>query len=295
MSTQGGASILVERDGAVGWVRINRPERLNALVYPMREELYAALDALEADPEVRCVVITGNGRAFCTGGDIASMVDLLQDEDAAGFEALLRAGARVVERIDSMSKPVIAAVNGPAAGAGACLALACDLRIASEAASLGLTFARVGLHPDWGGTYFLPRLVGPALAAELVFTGGMLGAERAERLGIFNRVVPAAELEPAARGLAGQIAGGPRDVIARSKQMLRRSLNSTLAEMLEAEVAAQAEAFQSPDFREGLRAFVEKRTPRFGRKANGNGGGGGTGGRRTGGGGRGGEAGEGRA
>ena len=119
MSTQGGASILVERDGAVGWVRINRPERLNALVYPMREELYAALDALEADPEVRCVVITGNGRAFCTGGDIASMVDLLQDEDAAGFEALLRAGARVVERIDSMSKPVIAAVNGPAAGAGA--------------------------------------------------------------------------------------------------------------------------------------------------------------------------------
>ncbi len=269
MGTDKGAGILVERDGAVGWVRINRPERLNSLVYPMREELDEALGTLEADPEVRCVVITGNGRAFCTGGDISAMQQLVQDEDVARFEKLLRAGARVVERIHHMSKPVLAAVNGPAAGAGACLALACDLRIASETATLGLTFARIGLHMDWGGTYFLPRVVGPALAAELAFTGGMMAAERAERLGIFNRVVPAAELEAAARGLAGQIAAGPRDVIARSKEMLRRSLHCTLEEMLEAEVEAQAEAFQSPDFREGLRAFMEKRTPRFGRHANG--------------------------
>lgn len=267
MSTQGGSGhILMERDGAVGWIRINRPERLNALIFPMREELDAALEALETDPEVRCVVITGAGRAFCTGGDISAMLELLNEDDALTFEHLLRVGARVVERIDGMTKPVIAAINGPAAGAGACLALACDIRIASEAASLGLTFARVGLHPDWGGTYFLPRLIGPSVAAELLFTGGMLSAERAERLGVFNRVVPAAELEATARGVAGQIASGPRDVIARSKRMLRRSLDSSLPEMLKAESEAQAEAFRSPDFREGMNAFVEKRAPRFGRR-----------------------------
>jgi len=257
--------ILVERDGAVGWVRINRPERLNAFVSPMREDLDSALAALEADGDIRCVVVTGVGRAFSTGGDVGVMADLIKGEDAAGFEALVRAGARVIERIDAMSKPVLAAVNGPAAGAGACLALACDLRLAGETASIGFAFARVGLHPDWGGTYFLPRLVGPAIAAELVLTGGMIGAERAERLGLFNRVVPAAELEPTARGVAGQIAAGPREVITHARRALRRSLNASLPEMLELEVQAQLSAFRSPDFREGITAFVEKRAPRFGR------------------------------
>ncbi|HEX9106447.1 MAG TPA: enoyl-CoA hydratase-related protein [Longimicrobiales bacterium] len=258
-------SILVEREGAVGWVRINRPERLNAFVSPMREQLDGALAELEADGDVRCVVLTGVGRAFSTGGDVGVMADLIKHEDAPAFEALVRAGARVVQRIDEMSKPVVAAVNGPAAGAGACLALACDMRLASEAASIGFAFARVGLHPDWGGTFFLPRLVGPALAAELVLTGGMIGAERAERLGLFNRVVPAAELEPTARGVAGQIAAGPREVIAQARRALRRSLNTCLPEMLELEVQAQLSAFRSPDFREGITAFVEKRAPRFGR------------------------------
>lgn len=260
------AGILVERDGGVGWLRINRPERLNAFAGDMRQELEAGLHELEADASVRCVVITGAGRAFSTGGDVRAMAQLGTDRDRERFGDLVRAGARIVAFIDRMSKPVIAAVNGPAAGAGACLALACDLRIASEAASIGFTFVRVGLHPDWGGSYFLPRLVGQALAAELIYTGGMIGAERAERLGIFNRVVPAAELEPAARALAGQIAAGPADVVAAVKRSLRQSPCATLGEMLERETEAQLAAFDSPDFQEGITAFLEKRAPHFGKR-----------------------------
>lgn len=256
-------TIRAERDGAVGWVRINRPERLNAFCGDMRERLEDALEAMESDERVRCVVVTGAGRAFSTGGDVGAMATLAEEHDRDGFERLVRAGTRVVGRIHRMDTPVIAAVNGPAAGAGACLALACDLRIASETSSIGFTFGRVGLHPDWGGTYFLPRIVGPALAAEFFFTGEMISADRAERLGIFNRVVPASELEPAAQALAGQIASGPALVVRRTKHALRRSLNASLDEMLEYEARAQLEAFDSDDFREGVTAFLEKRAPRF--------------------------------
>jgi 2-(1,2-epoxy-1,2-dihydrophenyl)acetyl-CoA isomerase len=255
--------IQVERDGAIGWIRINRPERLNAFAGTMREDLATALAELEADTELRCVVITGVGRAFSTGGDVQVMKEIIEADDVARFEALVRAGAEVATRIEQMTKPVIAAVNGPAAGAGACLALACDLRVASESASIGFTFARVGLHPDWGGSYFLPRVVGPGLAAEWIYTGGMLSAERAERLGIFNRVVPAAELEAVARTLAGQIASNPVGVTADVKRTLRRALTASLPEVLEMEVAAQLRAYASPDFREGITAFLEKRSPRF--------------------------------
>lgn len=258
--------ILVERDGPIGWVRMNRPERLNAFAGTMRQDLEAALSELEDDPDVRAVVITGVGRAFSTGGDIAVMTELAHEQDEVTFRELVRAGERVVTLIDRMTKPVIAAVNGPAAGAGACLALACDLRIAAESATIGFTFSRVGLHPDWGGSFFLPRLIGPALAAELIFTGGMIAAERAERLGLFNRVVPNAELESAARGFAGEVAHGPREVTAAAKRALRSSYRSTLEEQLEIEREAQLAAFRSADFREGIRAFVEKRAPRFGRR-----------------------------
>ncbi|MFW6201617.1 MAG: enoyl-CoA hydratase/isomerase family protein [Gemmatimonadota bacterium] len=267
MSTQATETeerIRTDRDGDVGWIRINRPERLNAFCDDMRDELERALEELEADDRVRCVVVTGVGRAFSTGGDVKAMARLAANEDRDGFEALVRAGMRVVRRIDAMEKPVVAAVNGPAAGAGACLALACDLRIASETSSIGFTFVRVGLHPDWGGTYFLPRIVGPALAAEFIYTGEMISADRAERLGIFNRVVPASELEPAARALAGQVASGPSLAIRRARRAIRSSLDSTLDEMLELEADAQLDAFASDDFHEGVTAFLEKRAPRFG-------------------------------
>ncbi|CAN5857956.1 2-(1,2-epoxy-1,2-dihydrophenyl)acetyl-CoA isomerase PaaG [soil metagenome] len=259
------AQIAVERDGHVGWLRINRPERLNAFTGTMREEILAALEALEADDDIRCVIITGAGRSFSTGGDVAVMKELLDKGDRAHFEHLVRTGADVVKQIDSMTKPVIAAINGVAAGAGACLALACDLRIASESASIGFTFLRVGLHPDWGGSYFLPRLVGPAMAAELIFTGGMVSAERGERLGLFNRVVPPAELEGAARGFAGEIVSAPAGVLSDAKRVLRRSLHAALPEVLELELEAQLNAFDSPDCAEGISAFLNKRSPRFNR------------------------------
>lgn len=257
--------IQVERDGPVGWIRINRPERLNAFSGEMRESLEAALGQLEADGTVRCLVITGVGRAFSTGGDIATMAELLAAGDEARFLALVRAGARIVERIHRMDKPVIAAVNGPAAGAGAGLALACDLRVASESASIGLSIVRVGLHPDWGASYFLPRIIGSALATELILTGGTIAAARAERLGIFNRVVPAAEVEPTARALAMQIAAGPQATVGRARRTLRRALEAELSEVLELEIEAQRVAFRSPDAREGFTAFLAKRAPRFGR------------------------------
>jgi 2-(1,2-epoxy-1,2-dihydrophenyl)acetyl-CoA isomerase len=197
------------------------------------------------------------------------MHDLIVADEISRFEDLVRAGARVVELIDQMRKPVIAAVNGPAAGAGACLALACDLRLASETATIGFGFLRVGLHPDWGGSYFLPRLVGPALAAEFLLTGEMINAERGERLGLFNRVVAAGELDSAARTLAGQIASGPAGIVHDVKRTLRRSLHATLAEVLELEIEAQLRAFTSPDFKEGITSFLEKRAPRFVRRPNG--------------------------
>jgi 2-(1,2-epoxy-1,2-dihydrophenyl)acetyl-CoA isomerase len=259
--------ILIERDGHTGWIRINRPERLNAFTGTMREAILDALHELEDDADIRCVILTGVGRSFSTGGDVGVMKELLDTDNRARFEHLVRTGADVVKQIDSMSKPVIAAINGVAAGAGACLALACDLRIASESASIGLTFLRVGLHPDWGGSYFLPRLVGPAMAAELIFTGGMVSAERGERLGLFNRVVPAAELEGAARGFAGEIASAPAGVLADAKRVLRRSLSAALPEVLELEVEAQLRAFESPDCAEGFTAFLNKRAPRFNRPA----------------------------
>ena len=261
------AGILAERDGNVGWIRINHPERLNSFSGTMREDLDAALDDMERAEEIRCVIITGVGRAFSTGGDVSVMKKLIADEDIVGFESLVRAGARVIQRIDDMTKPVIAAINGPAAGAGACLALACDLRIASETASIGFGFLRVGLHPDWGGSYFLPRLVGPALAAEFAYTGEMINAERGEKLGIFNRVVPFADLEPAVRTLAGQMAAAPAAVMIDLRRNMRRSLHTPLGNMLDAEVAAQLRAFKTPDFKEGIESFLEKRAPRFGKNA----------------------------
>ncbi|MGQ0561229.1 MAG: enoyl-CoA hydratase/isomerase family protein [Gemmatimonadota bacterium] len=257
--------ILAERAGNVGWIRINHPERLNSFSGTMREDLDAALAEMERADEVRCVVVIGVGRAFSTGGDISVMKELIEQQDAERFAALVRAGARVIQRIDDMSKPVIAAINGPAAGAGACLALACDLRIASEAASIGFGFLRVGLHPDWGGSFFLPRLVGPALAAEFTYTGEMINAERAERLGIFNRLVPAPNLEPVVRTLAGQIAAAPAGIMIDLRRNVRRSLHTPLPELLEAEVEAQLRAFRTADFKEGIESFLEKRAPRFGR------------------------------
>ncbi|MDX1578291.1 MAG: enoyl-CoA hydratase [Gemmatimonadota bacterium] len=255
--------VLIDVDGAVGTITLNRPEKLNAFVGAMRDDIAEALETLGSDDGVRVVVVTGAGRAFCAGADVGYLTELIETQALDEAVALVEAGRRVVLAIRDMPKPVIAALNGPAAGGGANLALACDLRIASERASIGQTFNRIGLHPDWGGTYAVPRLVGPARAAELFFFADMVPAEEAERFGLVNRVVPHDELAPTARDWAERLAAKPALPLRLAKRAIQHSLSSTVGEMLDYETEAQRACFESPDALEGVRAFIEKREPRF--------------------------------
>ncbi len=229
----------------------------------MRDEIAEGLEGLGADDGVRAVIVTGAGRAFCAGADVGYMATLLEEGAHEEAEALVDAGRRVVHAVREMPKPVIAALNGPAAGGGANLALACDLRIASERASIGQTFNRIGLHPDWGGTFTVPRLVGPARAAELFFLAEMIPAAEAERIGLVNRVVPHEDLMETARGWAERLAAKPPLPLLLAKRAIQASLSSTVEEMLAYELDAQRRCFHSADALEGVRAFLEKREPRF--------------------------------
>jgi len=263
-ATSDDAHVLIQRAGPVGRLVLNRPDKLNAFFGSMRDEIADGLEALAADEAIRVVVVTGRGRAFCAGADVGYMAGLLEAEDFDEANALVEAGRRVVQAVTSMPKPVIAALNGPAAGGGANLALCCDLKLASDRASIGQTFNRIGLHPDWGGTWIVPRLVGHAKAAELFLLADMIPAEEACAMGLVNRVVPHDELEAATAEWAGRLAAKPALPMALAKQALRRTWTSTLDEMLAFEAAAQDRCFRSPDAREGIRAFTEKRSPRFG-------------------------------
>lgn len=256
--------VLVERDGPIGRLTLNRPEKLNAFFGSMRDQIAEGLEELGADESVRVVIVTGRGRAFCAGADVKYMSHLLEDGDYDEANALVEAGRRVIQAVTGMPKPVIAAINGPAAGGGANLALCCDLRIAATTASIGQTFNRIGLHPDWGGTWIVPRLVGPARAAELFMLAEMIPAERALELGLVNRVVPIDELEEAAAEWASRLAAKPALSLALAKEAIRRTWTSTLDEMLSFEADAQDRCFRSTDACEGIRAFTEKRPPRFG-------------------------------
>ncbi|MDE2877284.1 enoyl-CoA hydratase [Candidatus Palauibacter soopunensis] len=258
------AHVLIEIEDGVGTLTLNRPDKLNAFIGEMRSEIAGGIEALGADDGVRAVIITGTGRAFCAGADVKYLTHLIETRAVDEAVALVEAGRRVAGAIRGMPKPVIAAVNGPAAGGGANLALACDLRIASETASIGQTFNRIGLHPDWGGTYAVPRLVGPARAAELFFFAEMVPAAECERMGLVNRVVPPEELMPLAREWARTLARKPALPLRLAKEAVRRSLSSSFGEMMDYETAAQKACFESADALEGVRAFVEKRTPRFG-------------------------------
>jgi 2-(1,2-epoxy-1,2-dihydrophenyl)acetyl-CoA isomerase len=255
--------VLFTLDGRVGTITLNRPGKLNAFAGEMRQELAGVVGEATSDDRVRVVVITGAGRAFCAGADVAYLQDLITTGDWESARELVEVGAKVVSAIASLPKPVIAAVNGPAAGGGANLALACDVRIASDRASIGQTFNRIGLHPDWGGTYFLPRLVGPAKALELMFTGDMIEAQEGLRLGLFNRVVPHERLMEETRALAERLAEKPPIALALAKQAVRRSFDATLQVMLDVELDHQSRCFTSEDAREGISAFLEKRAPVF--------------------------------
>jgi enoyl-CoA hydratase/carnithine racemase len=255
--------ILVSEAEGIATITLNRPDKLNAFIGHMRRDLAEALEHAGSDRNVRVVIITGAGRAFCAGGDIAFMAALMERRDSDEFERILGAGRRVIGAIRSMTKPVIAAVNGPAAGAGFNLALACDLRIASSNATFSQSFVKVGLHPDWGGTYFLPRLVSSNKACELFFLGDTIDAAEAARLNIINQVVAPEELETVTLQLAERLRAAPPIAIAAAKQAVYMSGSGDLEEMLRYETEAQLRCFESEDGHEGVRAFFEKRDPRF--------------------------------
>jgi 2-(1,2-epoxy-1,2-dihydrophenyl)acetyl-CoA isomerase len=255
-------NIRVIREAGIATVTLNRPEKLNAFVGHMRRDLAEALEDAAVDQSVRVIIITGAGRGFCAGADVAYMAELMERQDIGEFTRLLNAGRRVLTAIRQMQKPVIAAVNGPAYGAGFNLALCCDLRLAAESAAFSQSFVKVGLHPDWGGTYFLPRVVPTNLACEMFFLGDAIDAERALQLNIVNRVVPDAQLATETLKLAERLRDAPYKSIAAAKHAVYMSESASLERMLQYETEAQLACFQSAEARERVRAFVEKREPR---------------------------------
>jgi enoyl-CoA hydratase/carnithine racemase len=258
-------SFLYEVREGVAWIKLNRPERLNALTFEVYRELTDAFAALEQEPEVRAVVLTGEGRAFCSGGDVRDIIGALQGRDAEGLLEFTRLTCELVRNIRRLRKPVIASLNGTTAGAGACIALASDLRVASTEARIAFLFVKVGLSgADMGAAHLLPRLVGLSKATELLYTGDFVTAEEALRIGLYNRVVEASELESETRALAERLARGPAFALGVTKEMLNRELDVSLDTALELEAQAQAVCMQHPDYGEAYRAFMEKREPRFG-------------------------------
>lgn len=255
--------ILFESVEGIGLITLNRPEKLNSFGGTMREELLAALTRAAEDPAVRVVTITGAGRAFCAGGDLAYMQELQKENRTADLQKLLEAGARIVTAIRTMPKFVLASINGVAAGAGCNLALACDYRIAARAATFAQSFVRIGLHPDWGGTFFLPRLVGPSRAMEMMITGRPVDAEEALAMGLVDRVVDDGALLEQTTKLARAAAAGPPIAISAIKAAIQQSGRNSLDEQLALESRHQLKAFDSADSREGITAFFEKRPPKF--------------------------------
>jgi 2-(1,2-epoxy-1,2-dihydrophenyl)acetyl-CoA isomerase len=258
------AEVLLEtRQGSIVSLVMNRPEKLNALNNELATALISTFTRLEEDASAHVVLLSGAGRAFCAGGDLSVIGKGRETGETKHLEPLLRSGMQAVLKIRTMPQPVIAVVHGAAAGAGMNIALAADMRLASEDATFGQNFARVGLFPDYGGTYFLPQLVGPAKAAEMFYTGEMIDAATALRLGIVNHVYPVAQLEAAARALAEKIAAGPPVSIRAIKKAVFSAQKQELAHALEMEVRQQIQCYLSEDCREGIRAFMEKRHPKF--------------------------------
>ncbi len=248
----------------VATVTFNRPDKLNSLTFAVYREMADVLEALDEHEEVRSVVITGEGRAFCSGGDVNDIIGELFARDMKGLVAFTRATGRLIANIRKLRRPVVAAVNGVAVGAGAVIALACDFRIASETASFGFLFPKVGLcGADMGAGWLLPRTVGLARASELLFLGDRIDATRAEQIGLVNRVVPAAACLSTALDVAERLASGPAFAHAMTKQMLESEHTMSLDQAIEAEAQAQAICMQHPDFRTAYEAWKDKQPIRF--------------------------------
>lgn len=257
-------TIQLEMRGAVSVITLNRPESLNALTLEVANEFKAAVaDARERG--ARAIVLTGAGRAFCAGGDLREMQKIAQREGRvdAFFDEPLRALNECLLLIRQTPLPFIAAVNGAASGGGCNLALACDLVIASESARFNQAFIRVGLSPDCGGTFILPRLVGWRRATELMMTGDVINAQQAAEMGMINAVVADAQLMAQVMAMSEKLANAPTAAIGRIKELLERSATNDYAEQLELERKTQIQSGQTKDFREGVAAFIEKRPPKF--------------------------------
>jgi 2-(1,2-epoxy-1,2-dihydrophenyl)acetyl-CoA isomerase len=258
------APIDVRRQDGAAWIEFRRPETLNALDTPLKDALLAALREAATDPAVRAVALTGAGRGFCVGQDLKELEAAYREGHAADFATVLETHyAPIVRLLTGMPKPTVAVLNGVAAGAGLSLALACDLRLASSAARFRLAFAGIGLIPDAGSTWNLPRLVGLSRAMEIALLGDWVEADQALQFGLVNRVWPAEELERTAAETVAALAAGPTLALARTKALLRDHLAVDLAEALAGEAKAQAAAGHSSDHLEGVTAFLEKRPPRF--------------------------------
>ncbi|HEY7650242.1 MAG TPA: enoyl-CoA hydratase-related protein [Methylomirabilota bacterium] len=257
----GYTTLLVDCSSALATITLNRPDARNALDLTMRRELLAALDEVEAAGDVRVVILTGSGGHFCAGGDVKTMRE--RRHTAAEGRARVESLNRLVLRLVDFPRPTIAMVDGFAVGAGCNLALGCDLIVASDRAQFGEVFAKIGLVPDGGGTWLLSRLVGLSRAKELIFTADIIDAARAREIGLVNHVAPAADLERVTRALAERIAAGPPAILKMAKHLVNRGSTSDLAGALDGEASAQAIAITGEDHQEGLRAFFEKRPPRF--------------------------------
>ena len=247
------------QNGIAG-LTLNRPEKFNSFNREMALMLQKYLDECAENDAVRCLYITGAGKAFCAGQDLAEATD----PQGPAMERIVEEHYNpIIRKIRSIEKPVIAGVNGVAAGAGANIALACDIVLAASSASFIQAFSKIGLIPDSAGTFFLPRVVGEKFAAELLMTGDAIEAERALRIGMINRVVPAAELMLQATELAQKLAAGPTAALGRIKKMINASYSNDLRSQLALEAECQLESGRSPDFREGVTAFFDKRAANF--------------------------------
>jgi 2-(1,2-epoxy-1,2-dihydrophenyl)acetyl-CoA isomerase len=258
--------VKVEQDGAVATVWMANPDKLNALSAVMTRELIDAISQTNRDPDIRAIVLTGEGRGFCAGADLSAFEEPYRRGDRPKPSTFLQGDSgynRLIPLLAEAPKPVIAAINGVAVGAGLSVALACDLRIASEDAPFSLAFVKIGLIPDSGACYFLPRAVGMARALELAITGDRIDAATALQMGLVNRVVPADSLLAEAHDLARRLTELPATAIALTKRILKESSGLSLYETLELEASFQDEAAATHDHIEGVMAFLEKRAPTF--------------------------------
>lgn len=253
-------NIILEEEEGVAVLTLNNPEKRNPLTEETKEEIISALGEVERADKLRALLITGRGPAFCAGGDIKKISGELKPEEIG---QVMVKSQQLLGRLLNLEKPVVAAVNGDAFGMGCNLALAADFTIASERARFSEVFVRLGLIPDFGALYFLPRLIGPLKSKELAYLGGVISAEEAGRMGLIYKVVPHDVLEKEAMELASRLAKMPTQAIGRAKRILNQAFNMRLAEVLEEEIKAQTYLSQTEDHREGMRAFLEKRQPKF--------------------------------